>query len=171
MSIQADNHNTTKASLCLHRLYMILPTLSLILRIPSWLYMYSFAIFYLKPELCSLRIELFCITISRNSSFLPLHTTFPASICVFQYTLSQCNVLKGLTCSIIYMELTAQKEKAQGKRDQRLCPNLGPTLYRGDSATQATESGRDCSSPIALMYQSQPATLKTCSSRLVLCAA
>ena len=73
------------------------------------------------------------------------------------------------------MELTAQKGKRrQEKTDQRPRSNSGPTLYREVSATRATETGRDPSSSIALMYQSQvcryPATLKTCASRLVLCA-
>ena len=54
------------------------------------------------------------------------------------------------------MELTAQKGKRrQGKKDQRPHLNAGPTLYRGVSATRATETGQDPSSPIALMYQSQ----------------
>ena len=75
----------------------------------------------------------------------------------------------------ILMELTAQKGKGdRGKKDQRPRSNSGPTLYRGVSDTRATETGRDPLSPIAPMYRSQvcryPATLKTCASRLVLCA-
>ena len=45
------------------------------------------------------------------------------------------------------MEITAQKEKATGEKDQRLPSNSGPTLYRGVSAMRATETGRDPSSP------------------------
>ena len=58
------------------------------------------------------------------------------------------------------MELTAQEGKGDGEKNQRLRSNLA-------------ETGRDPSSPIAVMYWSQmccyPATLKTCASRLVLC--
>ena len=73
------------------------------------------------------------------------------------------------------MELhSSEGKRRQGKKDQRPRSNSGPTLYRGVSATRATETGRDPSSPIALMYRSQvrryTATLKTCASRLVLCA-
>ena len=74
----------------------------------------------------------------------------------------------------IFMELTALKGKGEGKKVKRPHSNSGPTLYHGVLVTQATETGRDPSSPITLMYRSQvchyPATLKTCASRLVLCA-
>ena len=74
----------------------------------------------------------------------------------------------------IFMELTAQKGKATGKKGPATVLELGPTLHRGVSATRATETGRDPSSSIAPMYRSQvcryPAMLKTCASRLVLCA-
>ena len=69
---------------------------------------------------------------------------------------------------------SSEGKRRQGKKDQRPRSNSGPTLYRGVSATQATETGRDPSSPIAPMYRSQvcryPATLKTCASRLVMYA-
>ena len=55
-----------------------------------------------------------------------------------------------------------------------LCDKVQVNMFCGVSATRATETGRDPSCPIALMYRSQvchyPATLKTCALRLVLCA-
>ena len=66
----------------------------------------------------------------------------------------------------IFMELTAQKGKGdRGKRtsDRTRTRDLRSMLYHGVSATRAMETGRDPSSPIALMYRSQvcryPATL------------
>ena len=50
------------------------------------------------------------------------------------------------------MELAAQKEKATGEKGPATVLELGPTLYRGVSATQAMETGRVPSSPIAVMY-------------------
>ena len=74
----------------------------------------------------------------------------------------------------IYGTHSSEGKRRQGKKDQRLRLNLAPTLYSGVSATRATETGRDPSSPITLMYQAQvcryPVTLKTCASSLVLCA-
>ena len=69
---------------------------------------------------------------------------------------------------------SSEGKRWQGKKDQRLRSDSGPTLYRGVSVTRATETGRDPSSLIALKYRSQvcryPVTLKTCALRLVLCA-
>ena len=66
------------------------------------------------------------------------------------------------------MKLTAQKGKRQHrKKDQRSRLNLGPTLYRGVSATRATETGRDPSSPITLMHRSQVCHYPACSQPLV----
>ena len=50
-------------------------------------------------------------------------------------------------CSIVYMELTDQKEKATGEK--------GPAtaLELGVSATQATETGRDPSSPCNIQHR------------------
>ena len=47
-----------------------------------------------------------------------------------------CMVVLLYDCKVIYME-------PQGKEDQRPRSNSEPTLYRGVSATRATETGRD----------------------------
>ena len=50
----------------------------------------------------------------------------------------------------------SRREKASGEKGPaRPRSNLAPTLYHGVSATRATETGRDPSSPITLMYRSQ----------------
>ena len=50
----------------------------------------------------------------------------------------------------------------QGKNNQRLSSNSGPTLCRGASATRAIDPSQDPSSPIALKYRylgaAEPAT-------------
>ena len=43
-----------------------------------------------------------------------------------------------------------RSSEQQGKKDQWLSLNSGPTLYHGVSSTRATDPGRDLSSPIAL---------------------
>ena len=46
-----------------------------------------------------------------------------------------------------------RRKRRQGKKDQRPRSNSGPTLYRGVSATRATETGRDPPSPIPLALE------------------
>ena len=45
---------------------------------------------------------------------------------------------------------SSEGKRRQGKKYQRLRSNSGPTLYHEVSATRATETGRDPSSPITL---------------------
>ena len=59
LSVQRDNHNTTKASLCLHQLYTIFPTLSYIL----WLYLFGCTVF-------------FCYLLSEARTWFDLHWDF-----------------------------------------------------------------------------------------------
>ena len=78
------------------------------------------------------------------------------------------------TCSIIYMELTGQKEKATGEKGPATVLKLGTyALTRSFSHASHGDQLRSLV-PHALMYRSQvccyPATLKTCALRLVLCA-
>ena len=70
------------------------------------------------------------------------------------------------------MELTAQRGK--GDRGKRTSDCSQTWDLCSIAEFQPRETGRDPSSPIVLMYRSQvcryTATLKTCTSRLVLCA-
>ena len=74
---------------------------------------------------------------------------------------------------IIFMELTAQKGKGDREKGPATALELG-TYSLSRSFSHASHGDRDPPFPIALMYRSQvcrySATLKTCTSRLVLCA-
>ena len=56
--------------------------------------------------------------------------------------------INTLACSAS-CKSTALENRATGGKDQRPSSNSGPTLYRGISATRATDPGQDLSSTIA----------------------
>ena len=70
---------------------------------------------------------------------------------------------------------SSEGKKATGGKGTATTLELGTyALSQSFGHASNKETGRDPSSPIALMYWSQvcryPATLQTCTSRLVLCA-
>ena len=73
----------------------------------------------------------------------------PCNLSAYVHTTNTTQVLQSIRTPQL------QRKRRQGKKDQRPRSNSGPTLYRGVSATRATETGRDPPSPIALMYRSQ----------------
>ena len=95
------------------------------------------------------------------------HVYIASSLCETVKLAWRESCRRGFVNLVIYMELHSSEGKGDGKKDQRLHLNSGPTLYRGVSAMRATKTGQDPSSPITLMYRLQvcryPATLKTCT--------
>ena len=72
--------------------------------------------------------------------------TSPTLLCIcFEY------LWAGVTSYIhIHGTHSSEGKRRQGKQDQRLNSNSGPTLYHGVSATRAMETSRDPSSPSLL---------------------